>query len=135
MLTVIFKNKTIKGGGRDTKYLETHYNAEGGKRRKQCYELQTSSPNKYTMQNIQKDDKQETDLVPGKGEEIDERQFGFRKQKSSIDAILKITTKIFNGFKRKEKQQQSSLITRKRMTKSTERRHLNNWKTWKYREE
>ena len=38
-----------------------------------------------------------------KEKEIDERQFCFKKQKSTIDAISKITTKILNGFKRKEK--------------------------------
>ena len=39
-----------------------------------------------------------------KEKEIDERQFGFRKQRSAIDAISKITTKILNGFKRKERE-------------------------------
>ena len=34
---------------------------------------------------------------------IDDRQFGFRKQRSTIDVISKITIKIFYGFKRKEK--------------------------------
>ena len=33
---------------------------------------------------------------------IDERQFGFRKQRSTIDAISKITTKIINGFRDKQ---------------------------------
>ena len=31
------------------------------------------------------------------------RQSGFRKQKSTIDAISKLTTKILDGFRRKEK--------------------------------
>ena len=34
---------------------------------------------------------------------IDERQFGFMKQRSTIDAISKIKTKILDGFRRKEK--------------------------------
>ena len=42
-------------------------------------------------------------MVPGEGEIIDDRQFGFRKQRSKIDAISKITTKILDGFRRKEK--------------------------------
>ena len=42
-------------------------------------------------------------MVSGKGEKIDDRQFGFRKQRSTIDAISKITTKILNGFRIKEK--------------------------------
>ena len=36
-----------------------------------------------------------------KEKKIDDRQFGFRKQRSTIDAISKIT-KILNGFGRKE---------------------------------
>ena len=68
---------------------------------------------------------------------INDRQFGFRKQRNTIDTISKITTKIIDGFKRKkkEKQQPSSLTSRKHMTKSTEKRHWNDWKTWEYREE
>ena len=38
-----------------------------------------------------------------KEKKIDERQFGFRKQRSTKDAISKITTKILDGFRRKEK--------------------------------
>ena len=34
---------------------------------------------------------------------IDDRQFSFRKQRSTIHAISKITTKVLDGFKRKEK--------------------------------
>ena len=34
---------------------------------------------------------------------IDDRQFSFRKQRSTIDVISKITTKILDGFRRKEK--------------------------------
>ena len=34
---------------------------------------------------------------------IDEIQFGFRKQRSTIDAISKITTKILNEFRIKER--------------------------------
>ena len=34
---------------------------------------------------------------------IDYRKFGFRKQFSIIDAISKLTSKILDGFKRKEK--------------------------------
>ena len=34
---------------------------------------------------------------------IDTRQFGFRKQEKTIDAISKIITKILEGFKRKKK--------------------------------
>ena len=32
-----------------------------------------------------------------------DRQFGFRKQRTTLDAISKITTKILDGFRRKEK--------------------------------
>ena len=32
-----------------------------------------------------------------------EKQFGFRKQRSTIDTISKITTKSLDGFRRKEK--------------------------------
>ena len=38
-----------------------------------------------------------------KEKRIDDRQFSFRKQKCTIDAILKITTKILHGFRRNEK--------------------------------
>ena len=38
-----------------------------------------------------------------KEKKIDDRQFGFRKQRSTINAISKITTKILDGFRRKEK--------------------------------
>ena len=38
-----------------------------------------------------------------KEKKIDERQFGFRKQRSTIDAISKITKKIIYGFRRKKK--------------------------------
>ena len=34
---------------------------------------------------------------------IIDRQFGFRKQRSTIDTISKTTTKILNDFRRKEK--------------------------------
>ena len=53
------------------KNLKTSHNnplAEGGKDPKDVRKLQTSSPNKYTLQNFQKDDKQETGLIPGKVE-------------------------------------------------------------------
>ena len=69
------------------------------------------------------DDKQETGLVPRKIEE--NRQFGFRKQSSTIYAISKITKKFLMDSGEKGKQQQSSLILRKCMKKLTER-HLNN---------
>ena len=52
----------------------------------------------------------------------DDSQFGFRKQRSTIDAITKLTTKILNGFRRKEKTAQYSLI----LIKLTERRQLDN---------
>ena len=42
-------------------------------------------------------------MVPRKGKKIDDRQFGFRKQRCTIDAISKITTKIINGFKAKQR--------------------------------
>ena len=48
---------------------------------------------------FEKNDKQEIDLVPREGK-IDEGQFSFRKWKT-IDAILKKTTKILDGFRRK----------------------------------
>ena len=35
----------------------------------------------------------------------DEEQFGVRKDRNTIDAIYKITTRIIDGFSRKEKQQ------------------------------
>ena len=38
-----------------------------------------------------------------KKKKIDERQFGFRKQRSTIDAISKIKTKIINGFRIKQR--------------------------------
>ena len=38
-----------------------------------------------------------------KEKKIYERQFGFRKQRNTIDAISKITTKILDEFSRKEK--------------------------------
>ena len=44
-----------------------------------------------------------------KEDKINERQFGFRKQRSTIDAI----SKILDGFRRKEKTQKSSSILRK----------------------
>ena len=56
---------------------------------------------------------------------IDDRQFGFRKQKSTIDAIAKIT-KVLVEFRRKEKTAVSLLILRKPMIKSTEIKHFNN---------
>ena len=40
-----------------------------------------------------------------KEKKIDDKQFGFRKQRITIDAILNITTKILGEFRRKEKQQ------------------------------
>ena len=43
------------------------------------------------MQNIWKDDKQETGLISGERKKIDESQFDIRKQRSTIDAIIKIT--------------------------------------------
>ena len=38
-----------------------------------------------------------------KENKIDTRQFGFRKQRNTIDAISKITTKILGRFRKKEK--------------------------------
>ena len=38
-----------------------------------------------------------------KEKKIDDRQFGFRKQSSTIDATSNITTTILNGFRRNEK--------------------------------
>ena len=58
-----------------------------------------------------------------KEKKIDNRQFGFRKQRITIDAISKIVTKTLDGFRRKH------------MTKSTGRTYLNNWKTLEYRKE
>ena len=34
---------------------------------------------------------------------IDESEFSFRKQRSKIDKMSKVTTKILHGFRRKEK--------------------------------
>ena len=42
-------------------------------------------------------------MVSGKGEKINDRWFGFRKQMSIIDILSKITTKILDRFRRKEK--------------------------------
>ena len=42
-------------------------------------------------------------MVSGKGEKIDDRQFGFKKQRSTIDAVSKLTAKILHGFRRKKK--------------------------------
>ena len=33
---------------------------------------------------------------------IDDRQFVFRKQRSTVDAVSKITTEILDGFRRKQ---------------------------------
>ena len=55
-----------------------------------------------------------------KEKKIHDRQFGFRKQTSTIVAISKITTKILDGFRRKEK---TAAISIKHVTKSTEIRH------------
>ena len=49
------------------------------------------------MQNIQKGNKQDTVLVHGEKEKIDVRQFGFRKQRSTIQAIS-VLDKIKNCF-------------------------------------
>ena len=38
-----------------------------------------------------------------KKKKIDEQHFGFGKQRSTIDAISKVTTRILDGFRRKEK--------------------------------
>ena len=58
---------------------------------------------------------------------IDERQFGCRKQRSTIDAVSKITTKVLDGFRSKEKIATIFFdINKKLMSKPTERRHLNN---------
>ena len=38
-----------------------------------------------------------------KEKKIDDRQFGFRIQRSTTDAISKLTTKILDRFRRKEK--------------------------------
>ena len=38
-----------------------------------------------------------------KEKKIDDRQFGLQKQRSTIDAISKLTTKIFDVFRRKER--------------------------------
>ena len=38
-----------------------------------------------------------------KKKKIDDREFGFRKQRSTIDATSKITTKILYGFRKKKK--------------------------------
>ena len=37
-----------------------------------------------------------------KEKKIDDRQFGFKKQRNTINAISKITTKILDGFRRKK---------------------------------
>ena len=59
--------------------------------------------------------------MPAKKEKIDDRVFGFRKQRSIIDAISKIT-EILDWLERKKKQLQSSLTSRKPATKSTEKK-------------
>ena len=38
-----------------------------------------------------------------KKKKLDDRQFGLRKQSSTIDAILKIIIKILDGFRRNKK--------------------------------
>ena len=57
---------------------------------------------------------------------IDARQFSFRKQRSTVNAISKLTTKILDGFRRRRKQLHSSLTLRKPMIQSTEIKYLNN---------
>ena len=42
-------------------------------------------------------------MVSRKGENIDDKQFGFKKQRSKTYAISKLTAKILNGFRKKEK--------------------------------
>ena len=66
-------------------------------------------------------------MVSGEGEKIDDKQFGFRKQRNMIDAISKIKFKILDGFeKKRRKQLQSTLKFRNPITKSTEIKHMNN---------
>ena len=55
-----------------------------------------------------------------KEKKIDDRQFGFSKQRSTIDAISKITTKLFNGFRKKEKTAAIFFDMEKAYDKSTE---------------
>ena len=63
-----------------------------------------------------------------KEEKIDDENFGFRKQRSKIDAISKMTTKVFDGFRRKEKT--AAIFFDIVKAKSTKRRYLNNWEKW-----
>ena len=82
---------------------------------------------KNPNQEIRKDDKRLVQYLE-KQKKIDERQFDFRKQKSTIDAISKITTQIPDGFRRKEKTAAIFFDSKKAYEMSTEIRHLNNWK-------
>ena len=61
-----------------------------------------------------------------KEKKIDERQFGFSKQRSTIDAIPKITTKIIDGFRRKEKTTAIFFDIEKVYNKVNIQKHFNN---------
>ena len=65
---------------------------------KRCKELQTSSSNKNTSKIFERMTKKRLVWYQKKKKKIDERQFGFRNQGSTIDAISKVTIKILDGF-------------------------------------
>ena len=51
-------------------------------------------------------------MVLGNEKKIDDRQFGFRKQRSTIDALSKLAIKSSMDLEEKRKQLQSSLTSR-----------------------
>ena len=61
-----------------------------------------------------------------KEKKIDDRQFGFRKQRSTIDAISKITTKFLSKFKRKDITKAIFFDIEKAYDKVNIHRHFNN---------
>ena len=65
----------------------------------------------------------------GNEKKIDDYQFGFRKQRSTIIAISKMTTKILDRFRRKEKTAAIFFDIEKGYDKVNRKKHFNNWET------
>ena len=93
------------------------------KGRKRCQELQVAITNVFYKYFEKMTNKRLVWLLE-KERKIDNRQFGFRKQRSTIDAIS--ITKILNGFTRREKITAIFFKIKKAYNKVSERRHLNN---------